>query len=285
MKKSTGIPVLIIAAVLPLTFYFHIESIEFLQYPWFPNQGYWLDWFLFGKGLLLQLMAAVMLIILIGFKIKNRNSAITLDGGLAITAGICLLLSTNVSRYSEQSFWGSIEQYESIGVLLAYIVLLFFSSVYTAEKRNVQLIEKALIAGFVASCLLGFLQLLQWDFWSSQIGRRLLVPGTYESLRESLRFSEDAVGFERVYMALYNSSYAGIYIVMLLPFLLLSDNKYLKWFSIPAILCLIGTVSKTAWASALIIGVMGFVLMKKNLKLRMPISPIRSSKCSAYLAR
>ena len=125
--------------------------------------------------------------------------------------------------------------------------------------------------GLVASCLLGFLQLLQWDFWSSQIGRRLLVPDTYASLRETLRFSEDAVGFERVYMALYNSSYAGIYIVMLLPFLVLSDNKYLKWFSIPAILCLVGTMSKTAWTSAFIVGVMGFVLMKKNLRPRFPI--------------
>ena len=271
MKKSTGIPVLIIAALLPLTVYFHMESIGFSQYPWFPNQGYWFDWFLFGKGQLLLLMAVLMISTMIGLKIKKRKISTLRDTWLLIIAGIFMLISAVTSKYPEQSFSGSIEQYESIGVLVAYLILLFFTSAYTAEGKHIELVEKALLAGFAVSCVLGVLQLAQADFFSSEMGKRLLVPASLEELRDGLRFSKDAKGFGRVYMALYNSSYAGIYIAMILPFLALSEKRYIKWLTVPAILCLMGTMSKTAWAAALMVAVLGMLMMKKQQKWRISL--------------
>lgn len=264
MKKRAGIPVFLIAALLPLAFYFHIETIEFSQYPWFPNQGYWLDWFLYGKSLLLQVMSMIMAGTLIVFKIKNKKNHACKENLLLLAAGGMIVLSAVFSDFPMQSFFGSIEQYESVGVLLSYLILLAFVTKFTINTENVTLIEKALLIGFSLSCILGILQFMQCDLWSSGIGKSLLVPKAYEQLRDNLRFSEDSAGFGRVYMALYNSSYAGIYIVMVLPFLALSENKYIRMLLIPAILCLIGTMSKTAWFAAILIACLGVFMTMKS---------------------
>lgn len=266
MKKITGVLLGLVAAVLPLIAYFHIEIIAYSQYPWFPNQGYWFDFFLYGKSSLLQMIAIITAVMLVIEKIKSKENYKTIENGLLILTGVFLIISTICSKYLYTSMRGAIEQYEPIGVLLAYLIILYAVSRYAEEDRYVIWLIRALLFGLAVSMVLGILQLFQCDFWESELGKAMLVPNDYEELRETLHFSKGADGFGRVYMALYNPSYAGIYIVMLLPIVVFSEKKYMKIVLLPMLLCLLGTMSKTAWLAAGLILLLGFGIYKKLSK-------------------
>lgn len=262
MKRLKSIPILILAAFLPLVFFFHMETIDFAKYPWFPNQGYWLDLFLYGKTILLQVISAGMAIGLLVYKFKNKKNERNANVILLAVLFIMILLSTMFSRFPKESVCGSIEQYESVGVLVSYLIMGIYC-VKFSDQENSSWIAKALITGLIISSILGVLQFFQLDFWNTGIGKSLLIPESHIELRESLRFSKDAEGFGRVYMALYNPTYAGIYIVMLLPLLAFSKKKLSRILLIPVGLCLVGTMSKTAWLAFILVMVLGYWMMSK----------------------
>ncbi len=257
MKRVKVLPIAVIAALLPLAFCFHIETIDLSKYPWFPNRGYWLDFFLYGKSLLLQAMAGMMAILLIASVMKKKKVSFQWEGGLLAVLGGFLLLSAIGSQFPKESFCGSIEQYETIGVLFSYMILGIYCCHYAKTGKNIQDISDALVFGLMISCILGVLQIFQLDLWDSTWGKKLLIPEAYAQLRESLRFAEDTRGFGRVYLSQYNANYAGIYILMLLPLLVLSKKKIWKVFLVPAVLCLVGTMSRTVWIAAVLLVILG----------------------------
>lgn len=261
MKKSSGIPLLIIAAILPLVAWFNIEMIEFNKYPWFPNQEYWIDLFLYGKSMLLEIASLLLIFILVVALRKKKGVSFSKENILLISFVMFVVLSAVFSKFPKESFQGSIEQYESIWVLLSYVIVAVFSYHYVQEEKNRTLLIGALMFGLTVSCLIGVFQFFQIDFWDSDMGKNILIPEAFSGLRESLRFAEDYRGIGRVYMALYNPTYAGIYLVMLLPFLLLIKNRFLKVLLLPALLCLVGTLSKSAWVTAMFLFFLGGWMM------------------------
>ena len=268
MKKSAGIPLLFVAAVLPLVTSFHIELNDFSKYAWFPNQEYWMDFFLYGKSNLLGMMGVLMLAILLIRLIKNRTFVFCKEKILLLLLILFLVLSAVFSKFPEKSLSGSIEQYESLWVLLSYVILAVFSFYYTKNEKNRMLLVCALLFGLAMASVFGVLQFFQCDFWNSEFGKEILIPESFSSLRDRLRFSEDFRGIGRVYMTLYNPTYAGIYLVMLLPFLFLMKNKFVKMMLIPSIICLVGTMSKSAWLTGVILLVTGGWLMASTVQLQ-----------------
>ena len=253
MKKTAKLCIYIIAAFLPLVYCFHIEAIDFSKYPWFPNQDYWIDLFLYGKSWVIRASAVVMSASLLVTNIKNRKRTVSFESCCVLIIGVFLMLSAVFSGFSEQTLKGSIEQYESVYVLLSYLVIGVFCCSYVKKEKSCKSIRNALLIGLMLSCVIGLFQILQNDLWETDLGKRLLIPETFATLRENLRFSEDYMGWKRVYMALYNPTYAGIYLVMLLPLLFFGKNKWMKLLLIPVGLCLIGTMSKTAVAVAVVL--------------------------------
>lgn len=257
-----------VAAVLPLVTSFHIELNDFSKYAWFPNQEYWMDFFLYGKSRLLGMMGVLMLAILLIRLIKNRTFVFCKEKILLLLLILFLVLSAVFSKFPEKSLSGSIEQYESLWVLLSYVILAVFSFYYTKNEKNRMLLVCALLFGLAMASVFGVLQFFQCDFWNSEFGKKILIPESFSSLRERLRFSEDFRGIGRVYMTLYNPTYAGIYLVMLLPFLFLMKNKFVKMMLIPSILCLVGTMSKSAWLTGGLLLVTGGWLMASTVQLQ-----------------
>lgn len=257
-----------VAAVLPLVTSFHIELNDFSKYAWFPNQEYWMDFFLYGKSNLLGMMGVLMLAILLIRLIKNRTFVFCKEKILLLLLILFLVLSAVFSKFPEKSLSGSIEQYESLWVLLSYVILAVFSFYYTKNEKNRMLLVCALLFGLAMASVFGVLQFFQCDFWNSEFGKEILIPESFSSLRDRLRFSEDFRGIGRVYMTLYNPTYAGIYLVMLLPFLFLMKNKFVKMMLIPSILCLVGTMSKSAWLTGVILLVTGGWLMASTVQLQ-----------------
>lgn len=258
--KKDALPLQITATLLPLIYYFTFKEIEFFTFPWFPNQTEWLDVALYGKSRMVMLlgiwMAAGLLIRGIQKKLRKPGKEFI----LLVVFGGFQFLSACFSQYPYYSRWGMIEQYEPIGVLLSYLVICFYAYEYVLSKGEVKSVCYALFIGTALLCVLGLTQLLQCDFWETDLGRILMVPGQFAEYREKLRFNFSAQEWGRVYMTLYNPNYAGIFLVLIIPLIFLWGNKKLWILGGAAALCLIGTFSKTALLAGGMVLLLGAVL-------------------------
>ena len=271
-KQKWEVPLYIIAAGLPLIIYFHVHHTGMESLPWFPNQKIWTDFFLYGKSKCVHFTALGMSLFLIIGAVKKKNIKFDREWFWILLLGVLQLVSAFVSLAPQQSFLGGMEQYESVWVLTGYLVIGAYAYQQTVKSANPQYLIYALFMGAFLSCLLGITQLFQNDFWESGIGKRLLVPESYKELRESLRFNFSQGSWKPVYLVSYNPNYAGIYLLMLLPCMVLCEKKYAGILCILAAICMVGTLSKTVLFSAVVLAVMGMVLfgavMNKKWKRR-----------------
>lgn len=259
------VPLYIIAAGLPLITYFHIQYIQFGDFAWFPNQTTWTDFFLYGKSRCVHFLGLFMAIFLLIGAVRKKNARFEREWLLVLLYGILQLISAFSSAYPQQSFFGGIEQYESVWVLLGYLMIGCYAYQCIIYSESLEKIMTALFLGVFLSCILGFAQLLQHDFWETGLGKQLLIPQAYAELRENLRFNFAQGDWEPVYLASYNPNYAGIYLLMILPCIFLWKNKY-KWIlGIIVTICMIGTMSKTVIFTAIILIVLCVILFRKKL--------------------
>ena len=264
-KHKWEVPLYIIAAGLPLITYFHIQYIQFGDFAWFPNQTTWTDFFLYGKSRCVHFLGLFMAIFLLIGAVRKKNARFEREWLLVLLYGILQLISAFSSAYPQQSFFGGIEQYESVWVLLGYLMIGCYAYQCIIYSESPEKIMTALFLGVFLSCILGFAQLLQHDFWETGLGKQLLIPQAYAELRENLRFNFAQGDWEPVYLASYNPNYAGIYLLMILPCIFLWKNKY-KWIlGIIVTICMIGTMSKTVIFTAIILIVLCVILFRKIL--------------------
>ena len=173
------VPLYIIAAGLPLITYFHIQYIQFGDFAWFPNQTTWTDFFLYGKSRCVHFLGLFMAIFLLIGAVRKKNARFEREWLLVLLYGILQLISAFSSAYPQQSFFGGIEQYESGWVLLGYLMIGCYAYQCIIYSKSPEKIMTALFLGVFLSCILGFAQLLQHDFWETGLGKQLLIPQAY----------------------------------------------------------------------------------------------------------
>lgn len=259
------IPLYLIAAGLPLITFFYVDSPGLEKFAWFPNRNTWIDFFLYGKSKCVHILALVLVFNLLIRSVKKKSVRLGKEWVWVLLLGCLEVVSAFVSSMPQQSFWGEIEQYETIWVLLGYLVIGIGSYQYTMQNEEPIGLRNALMFGAAVSCVIGFSQLFQMDFWESTVGKTILVPEDFSDLREKLRFTFSEDSWKSVYMALYNPNYAGIYLLMLLPSMLFEKNRKLHILAVGTVLCIVGTFSRTVWVAAIIIFVLGTFLFRKVL--------------------
>ena len=282
-KEVAGIPLYLTAVGLPLVTYFCFLPTPYTEYPWFPNQDTWLDVFLYGKSVAFVGISLVMLLCLLCAFVRSRKKRKELGKDMYLQKtgsaektlwkkwmlpgllAVLWILSACFSKYPATSFAGSLGQYESLWVLLAYLVTAVYGYWYVKTTGNMEKAARALLLGMLVPCFLGLTQLLQCDFWSTSLGKGLLVPESMAAYRENLRFNFSTEEWGQVYMAFYNPDYAAIYLVMLLPLLFLWKGTWTKVLGAAAAACLVGTLSKSAWVTAGILLVLAVLCVRKSL--------------------
>ncbi len=264
-KQKWEVPLYIIAAGLPLIIYFHAQYTGMESLPWFPNQNVWTDFFLYGKSKCVHFTALLMTLFLIIGAVRKKNIEFGREWLWLLFLGILQLVSAFTSIAPQQSFLGSIEQYESVWVLSGYLIIGAYAYQQTMKNENPRYLIYALFAGAAISCMLGLTQLIQMDFWETALGKCLLVPGKFSELRESLRFNFSQGSWEPVYLASYNPNYAGIYLLMILPCMVLVRNRYVKVLAVLVTICLVGTMSKTVLFTAMVLMTIGMILFWRTV--------------------
>lgn len=189
--------------------------------------GMSIDFFLYHKEIALIIVAVVALLWFVGerFLPQKVDNNVPLFKGqnkwLFILAGVFSLgtiISTVLSQYQKNAFWGSPTVGEGLWTLLAYVVLILVFYNYFANDFGMSMLKKVVT---ILSGITIVLTVVEWFYKPLlEIGivQALVAPAKYAEIVSSMKASvfESAIS-----LTFYNPGYYGGFVCILLPFALL----------------------------------------------------------------
>ena len=214
------LPLIMALAVLPLVAMGRKVSVTLGKYSWFADGNFQYDFFMYAKSIVFLVLVIWMLVVLFdrvlirGIRLKHWKLFIPL-----YIYGLLTILSTVFSADRDLSLKGMWQQYESVWVLLGYLVTVFYCVQVVQSLKDIRILCVAMAVGAAVQGLIGLTQFVGKDFFSSGIGKAFLTLGMDSSVQDTLRFTYEENSRSFVYMASYTPNYAGMYLVLILPLL------------------------------------------------------------------
>lgn len=160
------------------------------EQPWFPDGGTQFDFFMYGKAIVFLILVVWMLAVLVDkIVLQGERNLPWKKFRPLFLYGVLVILSTVLSIDKNLSIHGMWEQYETVWVLLGYLIAVFYCFCIVQCKRDGEMLLGALTVGAGLQGILGIFQLLGHDFWSSSLGKSILMAGFDSGLKEKLVFS------------------------------------------------------------------------------------------------
>ncbi len=204
------LPVMLMVGVVPLLVHQIDHANGLTGYPWFGIQLYTPEFFLIIKSIALTLLMFVMAVCVAVrlWKKKGRASfamvlvPLFVYGALAFLSACC---SVNKSF----SFAGGFEQFETIWVLLSYVLAVYYVLLFAQSRQELQVVADGICFGATVIGIIGTLQGLGFDIFTLDWMQKLIGSGSV-----SIAFPESMS-----YGTLYNPNYLGVYSSCVIPFL------------------------------------------------------------------
>ncbi len=131
--------------------------------------------------------------------------------------GIAFVLFTVISLimtpYKDIALKGISERFESVWVLISYMVFMIVSFKYCNTKFGMRFFVFGLFAGIFIIGIVGLFQYFGMDFFETVAGTKYLLGDLYKEGGEPIK-----ANFDEVYSFLYNPNCAGMFCAMTLPF-------------------------------------------------------------------
>ena len=270
------LPLILMVAIQPLISIGCKVAVCLENYSWFPNGEFQYDFFMYGKSIAFLVLVFWMLVMLTdrlvirGKKFHHWKYFIPL-----YVYAILVALSAILSVDKTLSLKGMWQQYESVWVLLGYIVTVFYSAQVIENQEDIKVLLHALLCGAAFQGLIGLSQIVGKDFFAGELGRTLMTLGLGSYVKDSLRFLYAGSGNSAVYMAAYTPNYAGFYLVLVLPtvflFAVKERNRIRKAaeiiFCVILAICLYGSESKAGiLVCCIIVMIAGIMYCTKRMK-------------------
>ena len=274
-KKNTLLlwPIIFALGFIPMIVHMHTYDCRLQQFEWFPEwSATQIDFFLYYKMLAIIITAAVMLCVLF-FRLYAKKTDFKWNyiWFAFIAYAILVAMSALFSEYKYFVVHGSYEVFETVWVVLGYVILAFYTYQFVNSENDVKYIFKFAGIGMLIITLIGFFQYLGWDFFRTGFGKRLITNPSYWPQVDSLSFT---FPLKTSYTTLYNTNYLAFYYGLLIPILAMLCIFSKGWkkkvvYGILAILSLgtlIGSNSKSALLALAITAVFACVLLARYLK-------------------
>lgn len=230
------------------------------------------DFFSYYKMIWLFIATFCAFIAFIGYSYLNNTFMIknTLYYVPMAVYSLFVLLSSLFSEYLYVSLVGFPDRYEGMLVLLSYIAVLFITINIVNSERHVKILLGGLTASGTALGIFGFLQYFGYDFFKTDLARRVILPA--DLYQEGYSFTV-RYGIHRVYLTMYNPNYVGSYMVMLFclslaVYILVRKNSYKVFsgaFSILIFINLIGSQSRAGFIGCIAGTIILVILLRKKL--------------------
>ena len=204
------IPIFILLALVPLISHFQLYRTYLETYDWQAADYITdADIFLLVKSYAVCLVAVVMIAFFVGFKLykegmKKQTYPLLMYALLVGFSALC-------SKYKTFALHGIQDQFESVFVLMGYLVITIYCMYCVKQEVDLKWILRFLMLGAAVIAVIGIFQMLRLDFFRSGIGQALILLGSSES---SLQFGQP---LGRVYATLFNPNYVGAYVCLTLP--------------------------------------------------------------------
>lgn len=212
------LPALITVGIVPLIIRQYAYETELTQYGWFGTKEIYYEFFLASKSVVLMLLMFVMAGCIVSrlWKEKKRIPFAKLLIPL-FTYGVLSFLSACVSVKRSFSFGGGYEQFESVWVLLGYVLIVYYVFLYAQTEMELRVLTDAICFSATVIGLLGTLQGLRVDFLANGLVQRLITTESF--LRAIggtllLNFTDG-----QAVATMYNPNYLGVYGSFMIPFL------------------------------------------------------------------
>ncbi|MGN1083540.1 MAG: O-antigen ligase family protein, partial [Lachnospiraceae bacterium] len=246
------LPVLVMAGIVPLIVRQYAYKTGLEEYPWFGTMTEGYEFFLASKAAVLTVLLFVMAagVFLRVWKEKRKTAFLKLFLPL-FAYGALAFLSACFSVNRTFSFGGSYEQFESVWVLLSYVLAVYYIFLYAQSETELQVVVDALCFGATIVGLLGTLQGLGFDFFATRLGQKFIT--TDEFLRAVGGELIINFGDKQAYATMYNPNYLGVFGAFVLPFLamllLFEKNKWRRlWHMADFVLVAVALLSSRSRA-------------------------------------
>lgn len=291
-KKSAlyFIPVILLLTVVPLIVRMYSFKSGLAQFDWSPASDETLDFFLYYKSLAITVIAAAMSIILaVRYFMKKKEFKFCYEMIPVIIYAALTFLSSIFSQYRYFSFHGAVEVFETVWVLLGYCVIAFYAYQLIDTFEDLDCIMKWMTVGVALMLVIGMLQVIGRDFYTSEFGKKLVTGGMADI---DLAFEKG-----RVFLGMYNPNYVASYFALIIPMeiALLIQNK--KWYFrilyagmlVLSIICLLASGNRSAIAAFAVTILFILLLFNKRLikawKIVLPVTAVIAVVFGTYLKK
>lgn len=265
-------PIIFIIAVLPFIMKLKYYQANLSKYSWFTYEDVYSDFFLYYKQRFFLITIFIMAAILLykGYTDKRNIDFPRILVPLAVYGGLALL-SSIFSKYRSYSFSGIHEHFESIFVLLGYCLIVYYCLQVVKTEEDVRLIINCFLISVIVMSILGLTQYLGRDFFTTDIGLKMILPKAQWPIRDSVQFKFEK---NRVYLTFYNPNYVGSYAAMAGSFFLVlaslvrERKRMIPLYilaSLGIFISLLGSKSKTGIIALAISGVFVLIVISKYI--------------------
>lgn len=265
-KKFYAIP-LYIVLIVPFVVYGHLGDTGLSDFPWFAANGQAFDLFLYHKRNVIILAACLILVFGAVMLIRkdfreSPKKLFFLFLPLGIYVGLVFASSVG-STYRAYAWSGMMEQYESVFVVVGYVLICVYAYIVCCKQVFVAFGVFCSVIGGI-----GTLQFWGMDIYRTTLLQRLIMP---ENLKDVAFDITAEAG--RSYCSLSNPNYVGMLCCLTIPVLVVlygcAKNRRGKALygmaSILMFLSLLGARSKSGIAVLLVCMVWMAVLFRKAI--------------------
>lgn len=234
-KRVAALMIMICMAVIPWITYMKVVKLDSTASEYFQNSdGLSVDFFLYYKAFVVIILGILIACFIIGENIfpdniiketpvrSKSNRIMVIAVGIFI---IMTVLSAVFSRYHATVRTGSPSEYESVYVIVSYM-LLFLGGMNYFCYENVSRLLKNIMMGLamviiVLTCVEAFYKPLLEIDWI----RNMITPSAYMGVVSDLKVSAFS---DMVSLTFYNPDYYGGFCILLFPFMwncFLTENR------------------------------------------------------------
>ncbi|NLB32382.1 MAG: hypothetical protein GX818_01255, partial [Tissierellia bacterium] len=183
-------PIIFILSVLPFIIKLKEYNTNLSKFSWFTSFDQYTDIFLYYKQSFFLIAVLIMAVIVLFKAYTDRknieNTHILIP--LAIYATLAFLSSV-FSKYRSFSFRGIYSHFESVFVLLGYCLIVYYCLQIIKSEQDVRLIVNCFVVSVIVMSLLGLTQYFGQDFFSTTLGRKLILPRANWNALDTLQFN------------------------------------------------------------------------------------------------
>lgn len=208
-------------AILPFVVYLAMYNCGLSQELWYSDNDIIGDFYCYYKSRVFIFTSAIAGMILLVRIFVYKGMGKQWKPFLLLAAYLILaVISSVITVNTKDTYIGSLYHFESIFVLAGYVIILLYAYVFVEKREDFETLGKVFICSVIVLALLGMLQAVNLDIFDWEPFIRLITPQDWESY--ALEHMEDAFTGNNVSLTLYNPNNAGQYIVMILPYFILT---------------------------------------------------------------